>query len=206
MKSFSGMGPPSVATAEQTLEQIKKKVGRIVWFNAIASGVSLTLLLVMLTEMAYFGPKLRPVLTPRRVAAALNDVLLTVHNLRNITDDVAFFSDNAHYLAARYQASQNLTAGARRALLQEESFPPEVAAALVGVLGAIQNKTAQLDVTAVTDLLRYVMAVDWRAQIAPRVDRGLASVQYAEVLAGAVVSAMSGVNASAARVQPPILA
>ena len=56
------------------------------------------------------------------------------------------------------------------------------------------------------EMLVRRMAVDWRAQIAPRVDRGLASVQYAEVLAGAVVSAMSGVNASAARVQPPILA
>lgn len=215
MKSFSGMSGPSVASAEQTLEQIKAKVSRIVWFNAVASGVSLTLLIIMLSEMAYFGPKLRPVLTPRAVASALKDVLATVHNMRNVSDDVAFFSDGARYMAKRYRGNSSdpwgEAGGTGRALLSlgggeaGAGMSPEVSAALVSLLGVLQTKAAALDLAAPGDMLRFLMGLDWRGEVAPRLDRGLASVQYAEVLAGAFMSAFASVNVSAARVQPPLL-
>ena len=38
------------------------------------------------------------------------------------------------------------------------------------------------------------MGIDWKGAIAPRVDKGLAAAQYAELLAGSVITTLSRSN------------
>jgi hypothetical protein len=192
---------PPPASAEQSLEKIKGMLRKMMIFHAIASVVSVVLGVVLVAHVAYFYPRISAVVTPASVAGALENVLITMGNVKNITTDVAFFADGVKGTAVALSMDHHPV---RRAL-QEVQLTPQLQAAIAEFVQTLNSKTQTADFSAPGEFLRYVMGVDWVGHIAPRVDRGLASVQYAEVLAGAVLGALSQANSTTNRVQPPIL-
>jgi len=70
-----------------------------------------------------------------------------------------------------------------------------VQASLTAFLRAATAKMQTLDVNAGADFLRYLMALQWKADVAPRVDNALASIAYGERLAGAALEALASADA-----------
>ena len=200
MKGYPPMAPPP-ASAEQSLEKIRGMLKTIMIMHAVASVVSVVLGVVLVAHVAYFYPRISAVVTPDRVAGAVDNVMITVANVRNITSDVAFFADGAKSAIAALSTEHHPV---RRAL-QEVQLTPQLQAAIAQFFQTLNAKTQTADFSAPGEFLRFVMGIDWMGHIAPRVDRGLASVQYAEVLAGAVLGALSQANSTVSRVQPPML-
>lgn len=77
-------------------------------------------------------------------------------------------------------------AGSRRSLLMD----PALASSLAKLVETANGKLATLDLEAPMDLLRYVMDIRWRADIAPYVTQVLATVERAETFAGSVLRAL----------------
>lgn len=172
----------------------------------VASFVTMVIAAVAIGK--YWGP-ISAVLTPDAAAGATRDALVVFGNAANISSDVAFFADGARIALAGPAPAHHH----HRALLQ---LQPEVQDALKGFITTATAKLEAADVNAPNEFLRYLMALHWREvraleggervgpttrkirsasqDIATRVDRGLASVQYAELIAGAALKALASAN------------
>jgi hypothetical protein len=183
--------PPAPDSAA-TLEKIRRQLKVIVYVQAAAALCTIVMGLIAVIEMIIYYPKMSRVLTPDSVALAAENALLTLANARNISSDVAFFTDGAHNAAVAMHPAVG-----RRALLQAQNLSPELQAAATRVLDALTAQLNTSDLGAPSAFLRYLMGVDWLGQIAPRVDRGLAVAQFGEALAATFLGALATANASA---------
>jgi hypothetical protein len=56
-----------------------------------------------------------------------------------------------------------------------------------------------VDVRVLGDLLRWLMDLNWKADIAPRFDKTLEGVRYAELVTGTLLAALSASSANFTR-------
>lgn len=206
--AFAGAHAEPPSSAEAELRTIRRRLGVIMWVHSVSACLNFALMVTVTALVGaaisqYYAPVSR-VFTPERAAEAAHGALVIVGNARNITSDIAFFADAARALAAGGAAvsSEAGAAAGRRALLQA-GLSPDVQAAAAALLGALAAKVESADMNAPSDFLRYVMALPWRQDIAPRIDRGIASVQYAELIAGAALGALASANGTARQMLHP---
>lgn len=185
--------PPAPDSAA-TLEKIRRQLKIIMYVQAGAALCTIVMGALAVAEMIVYYPKMSKILTPAAVAAAAEDTLATLAAAHNISADVAFFSDGARNAAAALQPAA--AAAGRRALLMQD-LSPELQAAAARALDALSAQLKVADMGAPSAFLRYLMGVDWLGQVAPRLDRGLAAVQFGEALAATFLGALSAANASA---------
>lgn len=122
------------------------------------------------------------------VAAAASGLLSSSMGLLPPTNatDVALSPPNA--TAAHRRARRRLAGRSLLALLQ--GSPEEMRLGITQLLATAQAKLAEADVRAPSDFLRYLMAINWRADVMPLVEEGLAVLRYGEATAGAVLGAL----------------
>ena len=185
---YSHVAPPPDSAV--TLEKIRRMLKAMLVIQVAASVSTVLMGLIALAEVVYYYPKMSESLSPTRLATTIDNAMAIVAASKNITSDVAFFADGARYSFAAF-------APARRALLAQDGISPALQEAAAGTLNALTTKIAGTDGNAPFEFLRYLMAVDWADSVAPRIDRGLASVRGAESLAAVVLGALTAANATA---------
>lgn len=170
---------------ETNVREIRKQVRFLIRVHIAIATVSMILTLMLVVMAIRYYPSLSGPLSGDSIAGAVYNVYDVLGNVKNITGDVAFVSGGMRELMVPQ------TQPGRHLLQQGLPMNAELEAAATGLLKTMASKAEEMDASAFTDFLRYVMEMPWKADIAPRFDQTLESVQRAELIGGVMIRALA---------------
>ena len=187
---MSGYGTPMYGPKDQSdrvLRHIRGMVGVLVAVHLAIFLVSTLVLWRVWVIASYYADYLANPLSGERVAATVTTAMQIVTDVQNVSH-VAAVASTVLYTAT---GLDNSTAAQgpihrRRALMSVTQMQDAAAELML----SMKTKVNEMDVRAPTDLMRYLMAVDWSVAVEPMAQQTLALVRYGEATAGAMLGAL----------------
>lgn len=210
MKMYAAhQSAPSGKTSDQNLDLIRWYVRLIAWIHVVVLASVVVASLVARSQVYGYANSLASVVPPEKTAEAVQVALETLSYVHNITDDLTFIVHQLRSISETLGGSGGFlapaTAVSRRSALEEQQPEAMVAAterfqeSASRLMDSLRVKVDDVDARVPGDLIRWLMALNWRADIATRFDRTLEGVRYAELVTGTVLAALSTSSANFTR-------